>query len=106
MASSGQIRGSCRHIIASFDEHYKCARCRHKGVGDDPCVLEQDCRWCVVPFAEERQQHVTPMNKTHKEHQKKSKESLSLINPETGKLLGKVESGQVVQDTTLLAKIR
>ena len=39
MASSGQIRGSCCHLMAGFDMHDKCARCRDKGLGNDPCIV-------------------------------------------------------------------
>ena len=38
MASPGQKRGSCGHVMALFDSHSKCAHCREKGIGDDPCV--------------------------------------------------------------------
>ena len=40
MSSSGQNRGSCRHVMVLFNNHKKCARCRANGVGDDPCVKE------------------------------------------------------------------
>ena len=43
---SGQIRGSCGHMMASFDRHDKCARCRETGKGFDPCVLGEDCYIC------------------------------------------------------------
>ena len=43
MASPGQRRGNCGHIIAAFDAHKKCARCRDKKLGDDPCVKNQLC---------------------------------------------------------------
>ena len=46
MASPGQRRGSCGHVMAGFDLHKKCARCRDKKVGDDPCVKGQDCELC------------------------------------------------------------
>ena len=46
MASPGQRRGSCGHVMAGFDLHKKCARCRDKKVGDDPCVKGQDCDLC------------------------------------------------------------
>ena len=39
MASPGQRRGSCGHIIAGFDAHDKCARCCDKGLGTDPCIV-------------------------------------------------------------------
>ena len=62
-------------------------------MGDDLCVLKKDCHWCNVLSPEQTY-------KTHKEHQKKSKESPYLVDPENVKLSGKVESGQVVQDMT------
>ena len=43
MVSRGQKQGSSRHIMASFDEHSKCAR--DKGVGGDLCVLKNDSRF-------------------------------------------------------------
>ena len=46
MSSPGQKRGTCGHVMAVFDGHLKCARCRDKGVGDDPCVLKKDCSIC------------------------------------------------------------
>ena len=46
MSSPGQKRGSCGHVKALFDNHKKCARCRDKGVGDDPCVKKLDCSIC------------------------------------------------------------
>ena len=39
----GQHKGSCGHIMASFDSHNKCARCRHKRIGEDNCVLDKPC---------------------------------------------------------------
>ena len=38
MASSGQKRGGCGHVMAGFDTHSYCARCCDKGNGPDPCV--------------------------------------------------------------------
>ena len=37
----GHRRGSCGHIMASFDLHDKCARCRDKLIGKDDCVLDK-----------------------------------------------------------------
>ena len=44
--NKGQRRGSCGHIMASFDNHDKCARCREKRVGEDPCVKDMLCQIC------------------------------------------------------------
>ena len=41
MASPGQKRGGCGHLMAGFDTH-SCARCRDKGKGKDPCVEKPD----------------------------------------------------------------
>ena len=43
MASVGQRRGTCGHVMALYDSHLKCALCREKGIGDDPCVAGKDC---------------------------------------------------------------
>ena len=32
--------------MALFDNHKKCARCREKGVEDNPCVKKLDCLIC------------------------------------------------------------
>ena len=42
----GQRRGSCGHVIALFDLHDKCARCREKFIGEDNCVKDKPCKIC------------------------------------------------------------
>ena len=42
----GQRKGSCGHIVAAFDSHDKCARCRDKRIGEDDCVLDKACSIC------------------------------------------------------------
>ena len=59
MSSPGQKRGTCGHIMALFDGHFKSARCRDKGVGDDPCVLENDYHICKAFTPEQLQQVAT-----------------------------------------------
>ena len=46
MASPTQHRGSCGHIMARFDNHTKCTRCREKGIGKGVCVKGQECGLC------------------------------------------------------------
>ena len=48
MSSPSQKHGSCGHIMASFDSHCFCARCREKGKGSDPCVAKKDCNSCNI----------------------------------------------------------
>ena len=43
MASPGQRKGVCGHIRASFDKHSRCAQCRDKGQGEDPCIKKLPC---------------------------------------------------------------
>ena len=42
----GQRRGTCGHAMAAFDLHEKCARCRDKKMGEDPCVKGLECVIC------------------------------------------------------------
>ena len=98
MSSPGQKRGSCGHIMALFDNHKKCARCREKGVGDDPCVKKLDCPICKAFTPAQIQQLSTPTYKTRKEpaEQKKTGDvegtTSTLVDPTTITVLGQVSS--------------
>ena len=80
MSSPGQRKGSCGHIMASFDKHARCARCRDKGHGEDPCVKNLACKFCDLVTPEQLLQLSTPTYKIRKEKQK-SKEVL--VDPST-----------------------
>ena len=81
MASSGQIKGGCGHIMANFNMHIRCALCRDKGSGSDPCVLGQDnCAACLLLTSEQRKQLAMPTYNLRKE--KKSVKSDVLIGPQ------------------------
>ena len=69
MSSPGQMTGTCSHVMALFDSHKKCARCREKGMGDDPCVKKMDCQICKTPV--QIQQLSTPTYKSRKERDQK-----------------------------------
>ena len=71
MASPGIRRGTCGHAMALFDLHTKCARCREKGVGTDPCVEKKPCEICDGFTSEQKKQLATPTYR--KEHQKKAR---------------------------------
>ena len=98
MSSPGQKRGSCGHVMALFDNHKKCARCREKGVGDDPCVKKQDCQICKAFTPFQIIQLATPTYKARKERgeQKKSEASSdstpTLVDPSDVTLLGQVST--------------
>ena len=96
MASPGQSRGTCGHAMALFDSHTKCARCRDKGLGQDPCVEKKDCAICNSFTEDQKLQLATPTYRARKdkELQKKNIASPSLVDPSTVTVVGKVESGK------------
>ena len=78
MASPGQKKGACGHIMASFDKHSRCARCREQGHGDDPCVQNLQCDFCSVLTPEQVLKLSTPTYKLRKE---KAKAKEVLVDP-------------------------
>ena len=70
--------GSCGHIMALFDSHSKCAQCREKGIGQDPCVEKKPCQICDNLSEDQKKQLATPSYRTRKELQKKILIRLSL----------------------------
>ena len=95
MSSLGQKRGACRHVMALFNNHKKCARCRDKGVGEDPCVKKLECQNAQV------QQLATLTYKSRKERGelKNMTETTSSATPTLGDpsdvtLLGRVHSDE------------
>ena len=70
MSSPGQKRGACGHVMAIFDSHSVCARCRDKGKGKDPCVENPqctDCKLCNLLTPDLNTQLATPSYKLKKE---------------------------------------
>ena len=98
MSSPGQKRGSCGPVMALFNNHKKCARCRDKGVGDDPCVKKLDCQICKAFTPAQIQQLAIPTYRSRKERgeQKKSEvnndATLTLMDPSEVTLLGQVST--------------
>ena len=93
MSSPGQKRGTCGHVMAIFDGHLKCARCRDKRVGEDNCVLKKYCPICKAFTPEQIQQLATP---TYRERTKtrslvSSSPTPTLVDPSHVSVLGKVE---------------
>ena len=62
----GQRRGSCGHVMASFDLHDKCARCRDKLIGEDNCVVDKPCKICDGFSDARREMLATPSYKIRK----------------------------------------
>ena len=101
MASPGSLkghrRGSCGHAMAAFDLHEKCARCRDKKVGDDPCVKGQDCVICEGFTDAQRETLSTPSYKIRKE-----KRSGSLVSPKDVTIISAVDmEGQSSPQSTV-----
>ena len=95
MSSLGQKRGTCGHIMAVFDGHLKCTRCRDKGVGDNPCVLKKACPICTP----EQIQHLsTPTYRDRKNKYKKVSASPTptLVDPSQVSVLGRVDGEKAV----------
>ena len=106
MSSPSQKHGSCGHIMASFDSHSFCARCREKGKGSDPWISNNDCNHCNSLMEDQRLQLSTPSYRLKKEKHdlKKSSEppkqdssSSSLIDPSSVTVVGAVDAQGILQ---------
>ena len=69
MASPGQQRGSCGHVMAAFNQHSKCPCCHDEGLGNDPCILKTDCWYCNILTTDKKSQLATATYKASKENQ-------------------------------------
>ena len=90
MASPGQRRGTCGHVMAGFDLHKKCARCRDEKLGDDPCVRDKDCPVCDNLTEVQKSMLSTPQYQIRKE-----KKSGVLVSPSKVIIVGPVETSEV-----------
>ena len=63
----GQRKGSRGHIMATFDSHEKCARCRDKRIGEDNCVLDKPCPICDGFTDTQRELLATPSYRIRKD---------------------------------------
>ena len=86
IASPGQRRGSCGHVMVGFDLHKKCARCRDKKVSDDPCVKGQDCEICDSFSDSQRGMLATPQYQIRKD-----KKAGILVSPSKVTVVGTVD---------------
>ena len=83
MSSPSQRRGGYGHMMAGFDLHSVCARCRDKKKGKDPCVEKPDteCQHCKALTPEQLAQLSTPSYKLKKEKRDKAEYTPSKKNP-------------------------
>ena len=94
------------HIMASFDSHGFCARCREKGKGSDPCISHNDCNSCNILTEDQRLQLSTPSYRLKKEKHdlkktsdtpKQDSSSSSLIDPSSVTVVGAVDDQGILQ---------
>ena len=90
MESPGQRRGLCGHKIGGFDKHDKCARCRDKGLVEDPCIVGGAiCTICNNFTAIQREMLATPQYQIRKD-----KNAGLLVSPRDVTVLSPVNSTQ------------
>ena len=99
MASPGQRKGACGHIMTSFDQHLRCAGSRDKGLGEDACVKKLPCEFCELLTPEQVLQLSTPTYKLRKE---KKQERESLVDPSSITVLSPVDQDKSVGDSSCL----
>ena len=88
----GQRRGSCGHVMASFDSHDKCARCRDKLIGEDDCVLKKSCAICEGFSDSQRELLATPTYRIRKD-----KKADLLVSPKDVTVLTSVDDEPTFQ---------
>ena len=82
MASPGQTRGQCGHLMAGFDTHSVCARCHDKKKGEDPCIKDKPCSHCELLTEDQKLRLATPAYQKEKEKRElkaKAEESSSTV---------------------------
>ena len=79
--------------MAAFDGHKKCARCRDKKLGDDPCVKDQSCSICDSFTEQQRTMLSTPQYKIRKD-----KKSGLLVSPSKVTVVGVVNQEELAED--------
>ena len=94
---NGQRRGLCGHIMASFDLHKRCARCRDKKMGDDDCVENRPFTICDGFTDMQKEMLSTPTYKLRKE-----KKSGFLVSPDNVTVVAAVEGKEPVFHITPL----
>ena len=87
-------------MMAGFDHHSVCARCRDKKKGSDPCTKTppEDCQHCDALTPDQRAQIATPSYKLKKEKKDakstpvKDSDNPTLVDPALVSVLGAVDN--------------
>ena len=88
----GQRKGSCGHIMAAFDLHEKCARCRDKRIVEDNCVLDKPCPICDGFSDAQRELLATPSYRIRKD-----KKAGLLVSPKEVTVISSVDTEPTFQ---------
>ena len=99
MSSPGQRRGLCGHIMAGYDRHKVCARCRDKKKGEDNCVKNLPCLDCDVLTEEQKVKLATPQYQKKKEKREAravEESSSTLVDPSTVSVIGLAKDKETV----------
>ena len=99
MSSPGQRRGLCGHIMAGYDRHKVCARCRDKKKGVDNCVKNLPCLHCDVLTEEQKVKLATPQYQKKKEKREAravEQSSSTLVDPSTVSVIGLAKDNETV----------
>ena len=102
MSSPSQRQGGCGHMMAGFDHHSVCVRCRDKKKGSDPRIETPpaSCSHCDALSSDQKAQLSTPSYKLKKEKKEsksstpaKASDTLSptLVDPALVSLVGVVD---------------
>ena len=78
--SKAQRRGACGHIMAAFDQHQRCARCRENKKGQDLCVRGETCNLCDALTPEQQKQLATPKYRDRKEKKASSSAAPAMMD--------------------------
>ena len=106
MGSPRQKHWGCGHLMAGFNTHSFCARCRGKGKGPYPCISKSDCQACNVLTEDQCVQFSTPSYRLKKEKRElnklgdtplKNSDSSSLTDPSSVTLVGAVDDQGMLQ---------
>ena len=96
----GQRRGSCGHVMATFDLHNKCARCHDKLIGEDDCVKDKPCKVCDGFSDIQKEMLATPSYKIRKDKKAGlllSPKEVTVLQPVDNKPTFQSPSGQSTQ---------
>ena len=79
-----------------YDKHQRCAWCRDKGQGNDPCIQNQNCEYCNMLTPKQVTQLSTPYNF----RKEKQKDKDTLVNPASVTILSPVDNKGADQATS------